>query len=140
MTGYYRQPAETEKAFTHDGFMRTGDIDVMDTRGYTRIIDRKKNMIIVSGFNVFLNELENVISLCPGVVECAAFGIADDEQGEAIKVFIVKNDPSLTEDDVSAFCKQHLTGYKRPNHIEFRDALPKTNVGKILRRALRASV
>jgi long-chain acyl-CoA synthetase len=140
MTGYYRQPEETEKAFTHDGFMRTGDIGVMDENGYTRIIDRKKDMIIVSGFNVFPNELENVISLCPGVVECAAIGIADDKQGEAIKVFVVRNDPALTEEDVSAYCKQNLTGYKRPSHIEFRDDLPKTNVGKILRRELRASL
>ena len=139
MTGYYRQPAENEKAFTSDGFMRTGDIGIMDERGYTKIIDRKKDMIIVSGFNVFPNELENVISLCPGVVECAAIGIADDKQGEAIKVFVVKNDPTLSEDDVSAYCKQHLTGYKRPKYIEFRDALPKTNVGKILRRELRAA-
>ncbi|UUZ77648.1 AMP-binding protein [Polaromonas sp. P1(28)-13] len=139
MTGYYRQPAENEKAFTRDGFMRTGDIGIMDERGYTKIIDRKKDMIIVSGFNVFPNELENVISLCPGVVECAAIGIADDKQGEAIKVFVVKNDPTLSEDDVSAYCKQHLTGYKRPKYIEFHDALPKTNVGKILRRELRAA-
>ena len=137
MTGYYRQPEENEKAFTPDGFMRTGDIGIMDTHGYTRIIDRKKDMIIVSGFNVFPNELENVISLCPGVVECAAIGVADQSQGEAIKVFVVKNDPTLTEDDVSAYCKQHLTGYKRPKYIEFRDDLPKTNVGKILRRELR---
>jgi len=139
MTGYYRQPAENEKAFTGDGFMRTGDIGIMDERGYTKIIDRKKDMIIVSGFNVFPNELENVISLCPGVVECAAIGVADDKQGEAIKVFIVRNDPALTEDSVSAYCKQQLTGYKRPKYIEFRDDLPKTNVGKILRRELRAS-
>ncbi len=138
MTGYYQQPAENDKAFTADGFMRTGDIGLMDERGYTKIIDRKKDMIIVSGFNVFPNELENVISLCPGVVECAAVGIADDKQGEAIKVFVVKNDPTLTEDVVSAYCKQHLTGYKRPKFIEFRDDLPKTNVGKILRRELRA--
>ncbi|MGH6638539.1 MAG: AMP-binding protein [Polaromonas sp.] len=138
MTGYYRQPAENDKAFTADGFMRTGDIGIMDERGYTKIIDRKKDMIIVSGFNVFPNELENVISLCPGVVECAAIGVADDKQGEAIKVFVVKNDPTLTEDVVSAYCKQHLTGYKRPKFIEFRDDLPKTNVGKILRRELRA--
>jgi len=96
-------------------------------------------MIIVSGFNVFPNELENVISLCPGVVECAAIGVADDKQGEAIKVFVVKNDPTLTEDEVGAYCKQHLTGYKRPKYIEFRDDLPKTNVGKVLRRELRAS-
>ena len=137
MTGYYRQPEENEKAFTSDGFMRTGDIGIMDAQGYTRIIDRKKDMIIVSGFNVFPNELENVISLCPGVVECAAIGILDKSQGEAIKVFVVKNDPALTEEDVTAYCKQHLTGYKRPKYIEFRDDLPKTNVGKILRRELR---
>lgn len=139
MTGYYRQPQENEKAFTADGFMRTGDIGIMDVRGYTKIIDRKKDMIIVSGFNVFPNELENVISLCPGVVECAAIGVTDDKQGEAIKVFIVRNDPELTEDSVNAYCKQQLTGYKRPKYIEFRDDLPKTNVGKILRRELRAS-
>ncbi|WP_309683683.1 AMP-binding protein [Polaromonas sp.] len=139
MTGYYQQPEETRKAFTADGFMLTGDIGIMDEQGYTRIIDRKKDMIIVSGFNVFPNELENVVSLCPGVIECAAIGIADEKQGEAIKIFVVKNDPTLTEDDVSAYCKQHLTGYKRPKYIEFRDDLPKTNVGKILRRELRAA-
>ena len=138
MAGYYQQPAENEKAFTADGFMRTGDIGVMDQQGYTKIVDRKKDMIIVSGFNVFPNELENVISLCPGVVECAAIGIVDEMQGEAIKVFVVKNDVTLTEDAISDYCKQHLTGYKRPKYIEFRDALPKTNVGKILRRELRA--
>ena len=138
MVGYYNQPAENEKAFTSDGFMRTGDIGIMDDKGYTKIIDRKKDMIIVSGFNVFPNELENVISLCGGVVECAAIGIPDKMQGEAIKVFVVKNDPTLTEDDVAAYCKQHLTGYKRPKYIEFRDDLPKSNVGKILRRELRS--
>ena len=137
MVGYYNQPAENISAFTVDGFMRTGDIGIMDEKGYTKIIDRKKDMIIVSGFNVYPNELENVISLCPGVVECAAVGIADESQGETIKVFVVKNDPTLTEDDVAAYCKQHLTGYKRPKYIEFRDDLPKTNVGKILRRELR---
>ncbi len=135
--GYYRQPEENKTTFTIDGFLRTGDIGIMDERGYTKIIDRKKDMIIVSGFNVFPNELENVISLCPGVVECAVVGVADQSQGEAIKVFVVKNDPTLTEDDVSAYCKQHFTGYKRPKYIEFRDDLPKTNVGKILRRELR---
>jgi long-chain acyl-CoA synthetase len=139
MRGYYNQPAENEKAFTADGFMRTGDIGVMDTRGYTKIVDRKKDMILVSGFNVFPNELENVISLCPGVVECAAIGIADEKQGEAIKVFVVKNDPILTEEDVAKYCRQNLTGYKVPKYIEFRDDLPKTNVGKILRRELRAA-
>ena len=139
MTGYYRQPEENEKAFTVDGFMRTGDIGIMDANGYTKIVDRKKDMIIVSGFNVFPNELENVISLCPGVVECAAIGIADDKQGEAIKVFVVKNDPTLTEEALGEYCRQNLTGYKRPKYIEFRDDLPKTNVGKILRRELRAT-
>lgn len=138
MTGYYNQPKENAEAFTSDGFMRTGDIGVMDERGYTKIVDRKKDMILVSGFNVFPNELENVISLCPGVVECAAIGIADDKQGEAIKVFVVKNEPTLTEDDVAKYCRQNLTGYKVPKYIEFRDDLPKTNVGKILRRELRA--
>ena len=137
MTGYYNQPEENAKAFTPDGFLRTGDIGIMDAQGYTRIIDRKKDMILVSGFNVFPNELEQVISLCPGVVECAAIGVPDEKQGEAIKVFIIKNDPALTEDDVAAFCHENLTGYKRPKYIEFRDDLPKTNVGKILRRELR---
>ena len=137
MTGYYQQPEENAKAFTADGFMRTGDIGVMDEAGYTRIIDRKKDMILVSGFNVFPNELEQVISMCPGVLECAAIGVPDEKQGEAIKVFVVKSDPALSEEDVERYCHEHLTGYKRPRHIEFRDALPKTNVGKILRRELR---
>ena len=137
MTGYYNQPEETAKAFTADGFMRTGDVGVMDEQGYTRIVDRKKDMIIVSGFNVFPNELENVISLCPGVVECAAIGVPDEKQGEAIKVFVVKADPTLTEEDVARYCHDNLTGYKCPKYIEFRDDLPKTNVGKILRRELR---
>jgi acyl-CoA synthetase (AMP-forming)/AMP-acid ligase II len=139
MTGYYKQPEETRRAFTSDGFMRTGDIGIMDSRGYTRIVDRKKDMIIVSGFNVFPNELENVISMCPGVVECAAVGVADDKQGEAIKVFVVKNDPALTEEELARYCHENLTGYKCPKYIEFRDDLPKTNVGKILRRELRTS-
>jgi acyl-CoA synthetase (AMP-forming)/AMP-acid ligase II len=138
MRGYYNQSGETEKAFTADGFMRTGDIGIMDERGYTRIIDRKKDMILVSGFNVFPNELENVISLCPGVVECAAVGVPDDKQGEAIKIFVVKNDPILTEEDVASYCRQNMTGYKQPKYIEFREELPKSNVGKVLRRELRA--
>jgi acyl-CoA synthetase (AMP-forming)/AMP-acid ligase II len=137
MSGYYNQPEETRRAFTDDGFMRTGDVGIMDERGYTRIIDRKKDMILVSGFNVFPNELENVISMCPGVVECAAVGVADDKQGEAIKIFVVKNDPILTEEDVAKYCRQNFTGYKVPKYIEFRDDLPKSNVGKILRRELR---
>ena len=139
MAGYYNQPEENAKAFTADGFMRTGDIGIMDAQGYTRIIDRKKDMILVSGFNVFPNELEQVISLCPGVVECAAVGIPDEKQGEAIKVFIIKSDPTLSEDDVARYCQENLTGYKRPKYIEFRDELPKSNVGKILRRELRTT-
>ena len=139
MTGYYNQPRETAQAFTADGFMRTGDIGVMDDNGFTRIVDRKKDMVLVSGFNVFPNELENVISLCPGVLECAAIGIPDESQGEAVKVFVVRSDPTLREEDVARYCHDNLTGYKRPKHIEFRDELPKTNVGKILRRALRAT-
>ncbi|MDB5850896.1 MAG: long-chain fatty acid--CoA ligase, partial [Rhodoferax sp.] len=136
--GYYQQPEENARAFTPDGYLRTGDIGVMDEQGYFRIVDRKKDMILVSGFNVFPNELENVISLCPGVMECAAIGIADVAQGEAVKVFVVKSNPALTEADVMAYCHTNLTGYKRPKLIEFREALPKTNVGKILRRELRA--
>ena len=137
--GYYQKPEENARAFTLDGFLRTGDVGIMDERGYTRIVDRKKDMILVSGFNVFPNELENVISLCPGVVECAAIGIADEKQGEAIKVFVVKNDPTLTEEAVARHCRDNLTGYKQPKYIEFRDELPKSNVGKILRRELRAA-
>jgi acyl-CoA synthetase (AMP-forming)/AMP-acid ligase II len=139
MTGYYNQPAENAKTFTEDGFMRTGDIGIMDEGGFTRIVDRKKDMIIVSGFNVFPSELENLISTCPGVVECAAVGIPDAMQGETIKVFVVRNDPMLTEEAVSRFCQDKLTGYKRPKYIEFRDELPKSNVGKILRRDLRSA-
>lgn len=137
--GYYEKPEENAKAFTADGFLRTGDVGIMDERGFTRIIDRKKDMILVSGFNVYPNELENVISLCPGVVECAAVGIPDEKQGEAIKVFVVKSDASLTEERVASHCRQNLTGYKMPKYIEFRDELPKSNVGKILRRELRAA-
>ena len=137
MSGYYRQPEETRKAFTDDGFMRTGDIGIMDQRGYTRIVDRKKDMIIVSGFNVFPNELENVVSLCPGVIECAAVGVQDARQGESIKLFVVRSDPALSEDDVARYCRENLTAYKVPKYIEFRDELPKSNVGKILRRELR---
>jgi long-chain acyl-CoA synthetase len=139
MRGYYRQAEETARAFTADGFMRTGDVGVMDARGYTKIVDRKKDMIIVSGFNVFPNEVEQVVAMCPGVVECAAVGVPDEKQGEAIKVFVVKNDPTLSEDDVAKYCRQNLTGYKMPKYIEFRDDLPKTNVGKILRRELRSA-
>jgi acyl-CoA synthetase (AMP-forming)/AMP-acid ligase II len=137
MTGYYGQPEETKNIFTRDGFMRTGDVGIMDARGYTKIVDRKKDMILVSGFNVFPSELENVISLCDGVLECAVIGIPDESQGEAIKVFVIRDNPHLSEDDVANYCRQNLTGYKRPRYIEFRDELPKSNVGKILRRELR---
>ncbi len=139
MVGYHNQPEETARAFTPDGFLRTGDIGIMDERGFTRIVDRKKDMILVSGFNVFPNELEQVIASCPGVLECAAIGVEDAKQGEAVKVFVVRSDPTLREEDVARFCHDNLTGYKRPRYIEFRDELPKTNVGKILRRALRAA-
>ena len=139
MPGYYQQPAENALAFTADGYLRTGDIGIMDANGYTQIVDRKKDMILVSGFNVFPNELENVVSLCPGVVECAAVGVPDEKQGEAIKIFVVKSDPVLSEEDVARYCRQNLTGYKLPKYIEFRDELPKSNVGKILRRELRAA-
>lgn len=137
MTGYYKQPEENEHAFTPDGFMRTGDIGIMDVRGYTKIVDRKKDMILVSGFNVFPSELENIISLCDGVVECAVIGVPDEKQGEAIKVFVIKDNPHLSEEDVARYCQHNLTGYKRPKYIEFRDELPKSNVGKVLRRELR---
>jgi acyl-CoA synthetase (AMP-forming)/AMP-acid ligase II len=139
MTGYYKQPDENAKAFTPDGYLRTGDIGLMDSNGYTRIVDRKKDMILVSGFNVFPNELENTISLCPGVLECAAVGVPDPQQGESVKVFIVRSNAMLSEEDVDQFCFANLTGYKRPKYIEFRDELPKSNVGKILRRELRDS-
>ena len=138
MPGYWNQPEENARAFTADGFMRTGDIGIMDEGGYTRIVDRKKDMILVSGFNVYPNELEQVVALCPGVLECAAVGVPDEAQGEAIKIFVVRSDPALTEDEVARHCHDQLTGYKRPRYIEFRDELPKTNVGKILRRELRA--
>ena len=139
MTGYYQQATENAAAFTQDGFLRTGDIGIMDAGGFTKIVDRKKDMILVSGFNVFPNELENVISLCPGVIECAAVGVSDEKQGEAIKVFVVRSDPTLTEEDVARYCRENLTGYKLPKYIEFRDELPKSNVGKILRRELRSA-
>jgi len=135
--GYYEKPEENAAAFTADGFMRTGDIGIMDAGGYTRIIDRKKDMILVSGFNVYPTELEDVVSSMPGVMECACVGVADAKTGEAVKLVIVKKDPALTEEQVRAFCKENLTGYKQPKVVEFRTELPKTPVGKILRRELR---
>jgi long-chain acyl-CoA synthetase len=138
MAGYWQRPDETAKVMTGDGFFKSGDVGVMDERGYIRIVDRKKDMIIVSGFNVYPNEVEGVIGMHPGVVECAAIGIADERCGEAVKVFVVRRDASLTEAALMDWCRQQLTGYKNPKHIEFRTELPKSNVGKILRRQLRS--
>ncbi|MDE2402143.1 MAG: long-chain-fatty-acid--CoA ligase [Burkholderiales bacterium] len=137
MAGYWNRADETAKSITADGFFRTGDIGIMDEKGATKIVDRKKDMILVSGFNVYPNEVEQVLSLHPGVLECAAVGVPDAKAGEAVKVFVVRKDPTLTEAALADFCKEQLTGYKRPKFIEFRDDLPKTNVGKILRRELR---
>jgi len=137
MAGYWQRPDETAKSMTADGFFKSGDIGVMDERGYIKIVDRKKDMIIVSGFNVYPNEVEGVVAMHPGVVECAAVGVPDERSGEAVKVFVVRKDPALTEAQLMDFCKQHLTGYKKPKFVEFRDELPKSNVGKILRRELR---
>lgn len=137
MSGYWNRPEETAKVMTADGYFRTGDIGVMDEKGYTKIVDRKKDMILVSGFNVYPNEIEEVIASHPGVLECAVIGIPDSKSGEAVKAFVVKKDPSLTAEAVIKFCHEQLTGYKVPKHIEFRNDLPKTNVGKILRRQLR---
>jgi long-chain acyl-CoA synthetase len=137
MAGYWQRPDETAKVLAQDGFLRTGDIGVMDDKGFIRIVDRKKDMILVSGFNVYPNEVEQVVALHPGVLECAAIGVPDEHSGEVVKLFVVKKDPALTEQDVLEHCKRELTGYKRPKYVEFRAELPKTNVGKILRRALR---
>ena len=137
MAGYWRRPDETAKVMTADGFFRTGDIGIMDERGWFKIVDRKKDMVLVSGFNVYPNEVEDVIAMHPGVLECAVIGVPDDHSGEVPKLFVVKKDPALTEADIRRHCEANLTGYKRPRHIEFRKELPKTNVGKILRRALR---
>jgi long-chain acyl-CoA synthetase len=137
MAGYWQRPDETAKAMTGEGFFRTGDVGVVDERGYFRIVDRKKDMILVSGFNVYPNEIEDVITQMPGVLECAAVGVTDDKAGEAVKVVIVKKDPAITDLDVRSWCESNLTGYKRPKVIEFRTELPKTPVGKVLRRELR---
>ena len=137
MKGYWQRPEETAKVMAKDGAFKTGDIGVMDERGYVTIVDRKKDMILVSGFNVYPNEIEQVVAMMPGVLEVAAIGVPDEHSGEVPKLFIVKKDPALTEKMVMDHCKEQLTGYKRPKHIEFRAELPKTNVGKILRRALR---
>ncbi|MDT7516978.1 long-chain-fatty-acid--CoA ligase [Rhodoferax mekongensis] len=137
MAGYWQRPDETAKVMTPDGYFKTGDIGVVDARGFFKIVDRKKDMILVSGFNVFPTELEDVVTRMPGVLECACVGVADAKSGEAVKLVIVKKDPNLSEEDVRNFCKENLTGYKQPKVVEFRADLPKTPVGKILRRELR---
>ena len=137
MAGYWQRPDETAKVMTPDGYFKTGDIGVMDARGYFKIVDRKKDMILVSGFNVFPTELEEVLATLDGVMECACVGVNDAKTGEAVKLVIVKKNPDLTEAQVRAFCKENLTGYKQPKVVEFRAELPKTPVGKILRRELR---
>jgi long-chain acyl-CoA synthetase len=139
MAGYWNRPDETANVMYADGYFKSGDIGVMDAQGYTRIVDRKKDMILVSGFNVYPTEIEQVVNMHPGVLECAAVGIPDARSGESVKLYVVKQDPTLAEEDLTAFCHDQLTAYKRPKYIEFRDELPKSNVGKILRRELRSS-
>jgi long-chain acyl-CoA synthetase len=137
MAGYWKRPEETEAVMFPDGFLRTGDVGVMDEKGYVRIVDRKKDMILVSGFNVYPNEIEAVVAMHSGVLEAAAVGVPDERSGEAVKIFVVRKDPALTAEALIAHCRENLTGYKVPHQVEFRDELPKTNVGKILRRALK---
>jgi long-chain acyl-CoA synthetase len=137
MAGYWNRPDETAKVLDRDGWLATGDVGVMDERGFIRIVDRKKDMILVSGFNVYPNEIESVVVMHPGVLECAAVGVPDAKSGEAVKLYVVKKDPAVTADDVLRHCRDHLTGYKIPREVEFRKDLPKSNVGKILRRELR---
>ena len=137
MKGYYNRPEETAQCLTADGWLNTGDIGAMDAEGYFRIVDRKKDMILVSGFNVYPNEVEDIIASHPKVLEVAAVGVPDEKSGEAVKIFVVKKEKSLTEQELKDWCKAEMTGYKKPKHVEFRDELPKTNVGKILRRELR---
>ncbi|AVS79309.1 long-chain fatty acid--CoA ligase [Paracidovorax avenae] len=139
MAGYWQRPDETAKVMTEDGYFKTGDIGTMDERGFFKIVDRKKDMVLVSGFNVYPNEVEDVVAALPGVMECAVVGVPDEKTGEAVKLVIVRKDPELTEAHVREFCKFNLTGYKQPRVIEFRESLPKTPVGKILRRELRDS-
>ncbi|MGJ3702861.1 long-chain-fatty-acid--CoA ligase [Variovorax sp. AFSI2.2] len=137
MAGYWQRPDETAKVMTPDGYFKSGDIGVVDERGYFKVVDRKKDMILVSGFNVYPNEIEDVVAQIPGVLECAAVGVSDDKTGEAVKLVLVKKDESLTEAQVREYCRANLTGYKQPRTVEFRTELPKTPVGKILRRELR---
>jgi long-chain acyl-CoA synthetase len=139
MKGYWQRPQATAEVLDPDGWLHTGDIAYMTESGYFKIVDRKKDMILVSGFNVYPNEIEDVVALMPGVLEVAAIGVPDEKSGEVVSLFVVKKDPNLTKEEISAFCKENLTGYKRPRYIEFMDELPKSNVGKILRRELRDS-
>jgi long-chain acyl-CoA synthetase len=136
MKGYWQLPAETALVM-QDGWLKTGDIGYIDAKGYVTLTDRKKDMILVSGFNVYPNEIESVVAMHPGVLECAAVGVPDENSGEAVKAVIVKKDPNLTKESIIEHCKRQLTGYKIPKHVEFRDSLPKTPIGKILRRELR---
>jgi len=140
MAGYWQRPDETAKVMTADGYFKSGDVGLMDERGYFKIVDRKKDMILVSGFNVYPNEVEEVASACPGVLECAAIGVPDEKTGETVKLVVVKKDPALTEAQIMAYCRENMTGYKQPRVIEFRTELPKTPVGKILRRELRNKI
>jgi long-chain acyl-CoA synthetase len=137
MAGYWQRPDETAKVMTADGFFRTGDIGVMNAEGHVKIVDRKKDMVLVSGFNVYPNEVEDVVASHPGVLECAVVGVPDGQSGEAVVLFVAKKDPALTEQALREFCAQQLTAYKRPKYVIFRQELPKTNVGKVLRRELR---
>ena len=137
MAGYWNRPDETAKVMTADGYFMSGDIGVMDDKGFVRIVDRKKDMILVSGFNVYPNEIEGVVATHPGVLECAAVGVPDRKSGEAVRLYVVKKDDSVTAEDVMKFCRDRLTGYKCPREVVFRGELPKSNVGKILRRELR---
>jgi long-chain acyl-CoA synthetase len=137
MRGYWQKPAETSEVLAADGWLRTGDVGRMDSSGFIFIEDRKKDMIIVSGFKVFPNEVEDVVAAHPGVHEVAAIGIPDEESGERVKLFVVRKDASLSESDIRDYCRERLTGYKRPALVEFRDELPKSNVGKVLRRKLK---
>jgi long-chain acyl-CoA synthetase len=140
MKGYWQRPEETAKVITNDGWLKTGDIGVLNPDGFFKIVDRKKDMILVSGFNVYPNEIEDIIAAHPKVLEVAVIGQNDEHSGEVVKAVIVKKDESLTAEEIIAFCKKDLVNYKVPKHVEFRKELPKTNVGKILRRALRDSV
>jgi long-chain acyl-CoA synthetase len=137
MKGYWQHPEATDEVLRADGWLQTGDIALMTEDGYFKIVDRKKDMILVSGFNVYPNEIEDVVALMPKVLEVAAIGVPDEKSGEAVSLFVVKKDPSLTTDEIKEFCKENLTGYKRPRYIDFMGDLPKSNVGKILRRELR---